>query len=71
MYACFVASDDRTGEVVKTKIKSALEMQAILRNTDDTGDTTMYTKPNILIIDEIDGASAGGGSDVSPLRYPI
>ncbi|KAI8332374.1 hypothetical protein BC941DRAFT_436468 [Chlamydoabsidia padenii] len=56
------ASDDRTGEVVKTKIKSALEMQAILRKPGDDG-TTMYTKPNILIIDEIDGASSGGGSD--------
>ncbi|ORY99715.1 hypothetical protein BCR42DRAFT_430045 [Absidia repens] len=59
------ASDDRTGEVVKTKIKSALEMQAILRKPtdEDNKKTTMYTKPNILIIDEIDGASTSGGSD--------
>ncbi|CAO3593498.1 unnamed protein product [Absidia cylindrospora] len=59
------ASDDRTGEVVKTKIKSALEMQAILRKPteEDNTKTTMYTKPNILIIDEIDGASSSGGSD--------
>ncbi|KAI8089045.1 uncharacterized protein BX664DRAFT_126288 [Halteromyces radiatus] len=59
------ASDDRTGEVVRTKIKSALEMQAILRKPTEQDDqkTTMYTKPNLLIIDEIDGASSGGGSD--------
>lgn len=61
------ASDDRTGDVVKNKIKSALEMQAILRKADEMNesDVTMYTKPNMLIIDEIDGASSSGGSDVS------
>ncbi|KAI8064610.1 P-loop containing nucleoside triphosphate hydrolase protein [Gongronella butleri] len=58
------ASDDRTGEVVSTKIKSALEMQAILRKPSEDGKgTTMYTKPNLLIIDEIDGASSSGGAD--------
>ncbi|ORX43578.1 P-loop containing nucleoside triphosphate hydrolase protein [Hesseltinella vesiculosa] len=59
------ASDDRTGEVVNTKIKSALEMQAIMRkpNEDGSKGTTMYTKPNLLIIDEIDGASSSGGAD--------
>ncbi|CAO3645970.1 unnamed protein product [Cunninghamella echinulata] len=59
------ASDDRTGDVVKNKIKSALEMQAILRKADEMNESevTMYTKPNMLIIDEIDGASTSGGAD--------
>jgi chromosome transmission fidelity protein 18 len=59
------ASDDRTGEVVRSKIKSALEMQAIIRESSDTGKMTMTQKPNLLIIDEIDGASSGGGADVN------
>ncbi|KAL0097434.1 hypothetical protein J3Q64DRAFT_1060365 [Phycomyces blakesleeanus] len=61
------ASDDRTGEVVRSKIKSALEMQAIIRTKDATSSTEqtmkMQQKPNMLIIDEIDGASSGGGSE--------
>ncbi|KAI9486107.1 MAG: P-loop containing nucleoside triphosphate hydrolase protein [Benjaminiella poitrasii] len=57
------ASDDRTGEVVKTKIKSALEMQAILRTETSSGKVQMVQKPNLLIIDEIDGASSGGGGE--------
>lgn len=63
------ASDDRTGEVVRSKIKSALEMQAIIReNSEKDGrEMTMKQKPNLLIIDEIDGASSGGGADVSLL----
>ncbi|PHZ17356.1 P-loop containing nucleoside triphosphate hydrolase protein [Rhizopus microsporus ATCC 52813] len=60
------ASDDRTGDVVKTKIKSALEMQAIIRdsNTEEDGKRTMTMsqKPNLLIIDEIDGVSGSSGS---------
>ncbi|KAI8084232.1 P-loop containing nucleoside triphosphate hydrolase protein [Gilbertella persicaria] len=60
------ASDDRTGDVVKSKIKSALEMQAIIRNPhekDDKRTMHMIQKPNLLIIDEIDGASSGGGAE--------
>ncbi|CAO3669965.1 unnamed protein product [Rhizopus microsporus] len=60
------ASDDRTGDVVKTKIKSALEMQAIIRdsNTEEDGKRTMAMnqKPNLLVIDEIDGVSSSSGS---------
>lgn len=44
-------SDDRTGASVKGKIESALEIQS-LRGKD---------KPNLLVIDEIDGVSSGGG----------
>ncbi|KAI8644150.1 hypothetical protein BD408DRAFT_413795 [Parasitella parasitica] len=60
------ASDDRTGEVVKSKIKSSLEHQAIIRDVnvkEEKREMSMSSKPNILIIDEIDGASAGGGQD--------
>ncbi|KAG0169481.1 hypothetical protein DFQ30_003575 [Apophysomyces sp. BC1015] len=63
------ASDDRTGSVVQTKIKSALEMQAIFteRQTSTGGNTpqmaSMEQRPNMLIIDEIDGVSSSGGSD--------
>ncbi|CEP12140.1 hypothetical protein [Parasitella parasitica] len=60
------ASDDRTGEVVKSKIKSSLEHQAIVRNVnvkEEKREMAMSSKPNLLIIDEIDGASAGGGQD--------
>ncbi|KAJ2962123.1 hypothetical protein NQZ79_g2691 [Umbelopsis isabellina] len=61
------ASDDRTGEVVKSKIKAALEMQAIVNDSQSTtnneGKQTFTQKPNLLIIDEIDGVSSGGGSD--------
>jgi hypothetical protein len=63
-----LASDDRTGEVVKSKIKAALEMQAIVNDSQSTtnneGKHTFAQKPNLLIIDEIDGASSGGGNDV-------
>jgi chromosome transmission fidelity protein 18 len=49
------ASDDRTSEVLKSKVLSAIEMQPVF------GDR----KPNLVIIDEIDGVSsaAGGSSD--------
>jgi len=45
------ASDDRTGSAVKGKIEAALEIQSILGSD----------KPNLLIIDEIDGVSSSGG----------
>ncbi|KAK4510055.1 uncharacterized protein ATC70_006224 [Mucor velutinosus] len=60
------ASDDRTGEVVKSKIKASLEHQAIIRNVnvkEEKREMSMSSKPNLLIIDEIDGASSGGGQD--------
>jgi chromosome transmission fidelity protein 18 len=68
------ASDDRTGDIVKTKIKSALEMQAIIRdaNSSETGERTMTMnqKPNLVIIDEIDGVSSkSGNSDVSWITF--
>ncbi|KAJ3341260.1 hypothetical protein HDU91_000729 [Kappamyces sp. JEL0680] len=44
------ASDDRTGTILKTKIMSAIEAK-----------TTLTGKPNLVIIDEIDGASGSGG----------
>lgn len=59
------ASDDRTGTIVNTKIKAALEQQAIIREDDGNKSMTMSQKPNLIIIDEIDGASMGGGADVS------
>ncbi|GAA5794914.1 hypothetical protein HPULCUR_000262 [Helicostylum pulchrum] len=57
------ASDDRTGAAVKSKIKAALEMQAIIRINAGDNSMSMTQKPNLIIIDEIDGASASGGSD--------
>ncbi|KAG0053134.1 hypothetical protein BGZ83_001606 [Gryganskiella cystojenkinii] len=45
------ASDDRTGAAVKGKIEAALEIQSILGSD----------RPNLLIIDEIDGVSSSGG----------
>ncbi|KAK5669405.1 Chromosome transmission fidelity protein 18 [Batrachochytrium dendrobatidis] len=45
------ASDDRTTAVLKDKIISAVESQAVMGNK----------KPNLVIIDEIDGVNAGGG----------
>jgi len=45
-------SDDRTGNTVKNKLLSALEMQNITNG-----------KPNLVIIDEIDGVSGKGSGD--------
>ncbi|KAI8597020.1 hypothetical protein EDD21DRAFT_386544 [Dissophora ornata] len=45
------ASDDRTGASVKGKIEAALEIQSILGSD----------RPNLLVIDEIDGVSSSGG----------
>ncbi|KAG1440089.1 hypothetical protein G6F56_012050 [Rhizopus delemar] len=66
------ASDDRTGDVVNTKIKSALEMQAIMRDPNqlENGERTMSMnqKPNLIVIDEIDGVSnrsGAGGTDAT------
>ncbi|KAI8617322.1 hypothetical protein BC830DRAFT_1114090 [Chytriomyces sp. MP71] len=46
------ASDDRTGESLRNKLMGAIESQSLKSK-----------KPNIIVIDEIDGASAGGGED--------
>lgn len=46
-------SDDRSGQVVQNKIRDILRWQSALNK-----------KPNILIIDEVDGA-IGGGEQVS------
>lgn len=58
--------------MVKSKIKAALEMQAIVNDSQSTankeGKQTFTQKPNLLIIDEIDGVSSGGGSDVSDMK---
>lgn len=57
------ASDDRTGAIVNTKVKAALEQQAIIRENAGDKSMAMSQKPNLIIIDEIDGASMGGGAD--------
>ncbi|KAJ3385624.1 hypothetical protein HDU84_002107 [Entophlyctis sp. JEL0112] len=44
------ASDDRTGDSMRNKVISAIESQSL-----------NSSKPNLVIIDEIDGASSGGG----------
>ncbi|KAJ3326640.1 hypothetical protein HDU76_012758 [Blyttiomyces sp. JEL0837] len=44
------ASDDRTGEALRNKLLGAIEAQSIANS-----------KPNLIIIDEIDGASQAGG----------
>lgn len=44
-----MCSDDRSPEIFQRKIESSTQMQAVLMPD---------TKPNCLIIDEIDGAPA-------------
>ncbi|KAI9250024.1 hypothetical protein BY458DRAFT_33921 [Sporodiniella umbellata] len=58
------ASDDRTSDVVNTKIKAALEMQAIIRKPNESEKKTMNMdqKPNLIVIDEIDGVSNRNGT---------
>ncbi|KAJ3259296.1 hypothetical protein HK103_002494 [Boothiomyces macroporosus] len=53
------ASDDRGSEVIKNRITSALESKSVFGNK----------KPNLIIIDEIDGASATGSGDQVTLTY--
>ncbi|KAJ3087234.1 Chromosome transmission fidelity protein 18 [Quaeritorhiza haematococci] len=45
------ASDDRTGDALRNKLVGAIENQTIVANG----------KPNLMVIDEIDGASQAGG----------
>ncbi|KAJ3044637.1 hypothetical protein HDV00_001563 [Rhizophlyctis rosea] len=47
------ASDDRTGDALKNKLMGALESQSVMGNK----------RPSLVVIDEIDGASAGGSGD--------
>ncbi|KAI8801849.1 P-loop containing nucleoside triphosphate hydrolase protein [Cladochytrium replicatum] len=44
------ASDDRTGNALGNKLLSAIESQSVMGNR----------KPNLVVIDEVDGASASG-----------
>jgi chromosome transmission fidelity protein 18 len=48
------ASDDRTGSVMERKIHSVLEISSVKNDG----------RPNLLVIDEVDGASAMGGDRV-------
>ncbi|CAG8606190.1 3080_t:CDS:10, partial [Paraglomus occultum] len=53
------ASDDRSGQVVQNKIRDLLRWQSA------------YKKPNILIIDEVDGAIGGGEQSFIKLLVDI
>ena len=50
------ASDARSGQVVDERIRPAVE----------AGRTVGSSKPTLVIIDEIDGATGGGGDNVGP-----
>ncbi|KAJ1565258.1 hypothetical protein HK096_003776, partial [Nowakowskiella sp. JEL0078] len=47
------ASDERTGEALKNRLIGAVQTQSVMGNK----------RPNLLIIDEIDGANSGGSGD--------
>ena len=53
---CFFFSDDRSADVFRKMLESSTEMHSVL---------TTNSKPNCLIIDEIDGAPAVSGFDYS------
>ncbi|CAG8479853.1 1511_t:CDS:10 [Cetraspora pellucida] len=55
------ASDDRTGQVIKNRIKDALETQSVVFNK----------KPNLIIIDEIDGVSGSGDENFVKLLLDL
>ncbi|KAJ3114323.1 hypothetical protein HK098_007385, partial [Nowakowskiella sp. JEL0407] len=55
------ASDDRTGEILKNKLLGALQTQSVMGNK----------KPNLLVIDEIDGASSGGHGDQNFMKVLV
>ncbi|RIB22281.1 P-loop containing nucleoside triphosphate hydrolase protein [Gigaspora rosea] len=55
------ASDDRTGQVIKNKIKDALETRSAVFNK----------KPNMIIIDEIDGVSSSGDENFVKLLLDL
>lgn len=51
------ASDDRTGGALKGKISAAI-----------AGNDIQNGKPNLIVIDECDGASVAGGDAVFTIR---
>ena len=53
------ASDDRTGESLKNKLVGAIETKESLKTK----------KPNLVIIDEIDGASMSGTGDQNFMKF--
>ncbi|KAJ3271775.1 hypothetical protein HDV01_006383 [Terramyces sp. JEL0728] len=55
------ASDDRGSEVIKNRITSAIESKSVFGNK----------KPSLVIIDEIDGASASGSGDQPPVHLSL
>ncbi|KAI9007309.1 P-loop containing nucleoside triphosphate hydrolase protein [Gaertneriomyces semiglobifer] len=55
------ASDDRTGDAVRTKLVGALETQSVLGSR----------KPHLVVIDEIDGVSATGQGDNNFIKLLI
>ncbi|CAG8548691.1 14459_t:CDS:10, partial [Dentiscutata erythropus] len=52
--------DDRTGQVIKNRIKDALETQSVFNK-----------KPNLIIIDEIDGVSSSGDENFVKLLLDL
>lgn len=57
------ASDDRSGNIVKGKIKDILSTQGIKCGLASGKRQTVARKPVCLVIDEIDGVTGGGGGD--------
>ncbi|KAH9271827.1 hypothetical protein BASA83_005929 [Batrachochytrium salamandrivorans] len=55
------ASDDRTGEALKNKVISAIESQSVFSDK----------RPNLVIIDEIDGASSSGSGDQTFIKMLV
>lgn len=56
---CFFFSDDRSADVFRKMLESSTEMHSVL---------TTNSKPNCLIIDEIDGAPAVSGFEITVPR---
>jgi len=51
-------SDDRSAEALRTKVRAAAEMRAMLGSQ----------RPNCIILDEVDGLYGGGTGQVHPNR---
>ena len=68
------ASDDRTGRVVEERIRNALDSQALTtgaasgRKGKAKSQEEGRNRPTCVIVDEIDGAAAGGES-VRPAAF--
>ena len=57
------ASDDRSKDVVKNRIRTSLGTESVKTVTNKKdGDTTKSAKPACVVVDEVDGAVAGSGS---------